>query len=1216
LITILQSESTASNRRIPFVCKAMSNLLPDDATGLTFSAAEIQVSKNGATSVNSAGSVVEIGGGVYYYQCTSGEVDTIGFLTIHVVKADYTGQAIAYIGSASVDVIADRVGPWTGDTDKNSIYGALRAMSNEIDDFACNDLVKDDGDGAGDFISGASLKGLRSINDAGFIALSACEIASASSTTSFVLSATAINGDSVSTITNCYRDCILGFITGANAGMTLPIQSSASNRTITLPANRPAITTPSAGDIVIILRDTSKSLTSGGLDDIWDEPLSAHNTANTAGHYMLSAGSRPRTIYVQAGTQSTLTVNFTGSNNNIKLTAWSAGADGDSITFAATNPGTNNASLSISVSGSAITASLATNGSGTITTSASELVDAINDSISAYALVYAECVESAAGTVAAYSVTSLSGGAASSGSDSNDGLSMVNPKASFSGAVSAASFGDIIHLMPGVHKHTGNTRLPAGVTIQGDGPQITRLRLGANSVDVLGSIFIKPSTANVIKNLYVDGAMCGAAAIYTGTGITPPGTLHLENVHVRARGYGVWAAGGVAGGATIQKQKWTANNCRVKSGISAWAMQGSAAVRHESEAHNCYFEADDAYLGGSESSDTSGNTYALLVADSDGYFSNCTLYAKHHHKNRTAYAVQAGSPTDANRPGLITMTGCRMHSIHTQETSPVRITGVSAASEAVITSANHGLADDTLVWIQGVNGTGAITAVNRSCRVANSTTNTFKVKDPQTGSYISTSGGTYIDGGTFDIRPWDILSKWDGSLITLESCAYSPALVETYYGEVQSITDNIEHKASILQGSETGHIVYAGTRDFEAKAYPRNRGWSARHPYTTISGAVLEATAGTAVYIATPEKPFEITSTVTLPDKIDVHGHKNKTKIIHTGTGGSDTTGIFEVNYRNIIEDLWIDDQSSSGVSGIVGASGSVRLVADHVVSTVDFDGVHISSSTVSVATIENCRIVAGQCGVYSAGASHLTYYVGEHPHIVAQIGLRVTDGGLAIFNDGYINASDTGVDADDASKVKMSGAAVVGTTDDISVDGSGSKVFVPATGYDTANVSETNSGVIVASSADISVTDFWAESLGSYDTNQAGGILASINSKVGTAEISVVSPVATNGTVTVIRGDSYYNSDNRALTFTNNDGTWPTLTGSTITFTASKGTASLSVTGTLVDGTGDSKSFYVELSAANTSSLAKGSWDYQITAVLSNTHSVTLVRGQMFVRD
>jgi len=432
---------------------------------------------------------------------------------------------------------------------------------------------------------------------------------------------------------------------------------------------------------------------------------------------------------------------------------------------------------------------------------------------------------------------------------------------------------------------------------------------------------------------------------------------------------------------------------------------------------------------------------ALLAADSDCYADGVTCVAIHHHKNRTAYSVQAGSPTDVNRPARIMMANVRCYSEHTQATSPVRITGVSAASEAVVTSAGHGLANDNLVWIQGVNGTGAIVNVNRTCRVSDVTTDTFKPKDPQTGDYISTASGTYVDGGTWDFRAWDVLSKWTGSLIVAGTgCSFTPASGETYYGEFESPEDNIEHKLGILQGSESGHISYASTRPFESLSRPYGRGWTARHGYSTIANAVLEATAGTPVYLSGPDRPFEITAAVSLPDKIDVHGHKNKTKVLFTGAGGADTTGFFSVTARSLIEDVWLDDQTSGGVSGVVVPSGAGRLVLDHVVATVDFDGLHCSSSTASVATVENCRFVAGQYGAYLAGAAHLGYYVGEHP---------------------YVSGSTSGIYAAAGTKVKAAHGIITGTTDDLYATGSGTVIYATESNYDSTNTTEASSGQI-----------------------------------------------------------------------------------------------------------------------------------------------------------
>ena len=51
----------------------------------------------------------------------------------------------------TLQTIADRLGPWTGDTDKNSVYGALRSLANAKAGYDSPDLIKDDGDGGGSY---------------------------------------------------------------------------------------------------------------------------------------------------------------------------------------------------------------------------------------------------------------------------------------------------------------------------------------------------------------------------------------------------------------------------------------------------------------------------------------------------------------------------------------------------------------------------------------------------------------------------------------------------------------------------------------------------------------------------------------------------------------------------------------------------------------------------------------------------------------------------------------------------------------------------------------------------------------------------------------------------------------------------------------------------------------------------------------------------------
>src|SRR5688572_30094535 len=80
------SEGTAARRRVPVA-------LVDDTdgktaeTGITLSAGDMKISKNGGAEANHGGALTELAGGDYYYEFSSGEVDTVGYLTGRIVKS-------------------------------------------------------------------------------------------------------------------------------------------------------------------------------------------------------------------------------------------------------------------------------------------------------------------------------------------------------------------------------------------------------------------------------------------------------------------------------------------------------------------------------------------------------------------------------------------------------------------------------------------------------------------------------------------------------------------------------------------------------------------------------------------------------------------------------------------------------------------------------------------------------------------------------------------------------------------------------------------------------------------------------------------------------------------------------------------------------------------------------------------------------------------------
>lgn len=75
---LYQNESIATRRNIPFILVDSTDGYTQ-RSGIVVIAGNIKVSKNGGAEANHSGTVTEVGGGTYYYQATSGELDTLGY---------------------------------------------------------------------------------------------------------------------------------------------------------------------------------------------------------------------------------------------------------------------------------------------------------------------------------------------------------------------------------------------------------------------------------------------------------------------------------------------------------------------------------------------------------------------------------------------------------------------------------------------------------------------------------------------------------------------------------------------------------------------------------------------------------------------------------------------------------------------------------------------------------------------------------------------------------------------------------------------------------------------------------------------------------------------------------------------------------------------------------------------------------------------------------
>lgn len=120
---------------------------------------------------------------------------------------------------------------------------------------------------------------------------------------------------------------------------------------------------------------------------------------------------------------------------------------------------------------------------------------------------------------------------------------------------------------------------------------------------------------------------------------------------------------------------------------------------------------------------------------------------------------------------------------------------------------------------------------------------------------------------------------------------------------------------------------------------------------------------------------------------------------------------------------------------------------------------------------------------------------------------------------------------------------------------------------------------------------------------------------------ITFAQPDAT-GAFTIVQGDDYKAADGRAFVWTNAPGTWPNLTGATITFVCGKGAFTKAYgpwSATSPNPNGANQTVQLELPAADTIQLNASvgvydSYNYSLSAVLTNGDTVTLAEGQLTV--
>lgn len=120
----------------------------------------------------------------------------------------------------------------------------------------------------------------------------------------------------------------------------------------------------------------------------------------------------PCNLYKLAGTAAFLETALVGADNDLRLVAKKPGTEGNSITLTIVDPAGNNVPLSVSVTGFDITVTAATDGTSTITSTADDVINALNADPGASALLYAvrKDPDDGSGVVTALASTPLASG--------------------------------------------------------------------------------------------------------------------------------------------------------------------------------------------------------------------------------------------------------------------------------------------------------------------------------------------------------------------------------------------------------------------------------------------------------------------------------------------------------------------------------------------------------------------------------------------------------------------------------------------------------------------------------------------------------------------------------------------------------------------------------------------------------------------------------------
>lgn len=273
MFQIKLSEATAARRRIPVLLVDITDGFTPETGVVT---PTINISKNGATVATGAGTWAEIGNGQYYYEFTTGEVDTLGWIAVNIEKAtvsrDYNAvvQVMAYDALDSVRLGLTALpnaaagangGLPTGNASGQVTVGSTAANALTASSFAANSLTASalatdavveitggvwDEAYAGHTIAGSFGKLMDILRKSNYVTEGTVSASGspANSTTYFRTSLTGAN--------EFYTSQTLLFVTGTLAGQAMNISTFTSTNGV-VTSTDPLTTTPTAGDQFVVL---------------------------------------------------------------------------------------------------------------------------------------------------------------------------------------------------------------------------------------------------------------------------------------------------------------------------------------------------------------------------------------------------------------------------------------------------------------------------------------------------------------------------------------------------------------------------------------------------------------------------------------------------------------------------------------------------------------------------------------------------------------------------------------------------------------------------------------------------------------------------------------------------------------------------------------------------------------------------------------------------